>query len=120
MRGPVRDLGRLEHILEQIQNVQEFVAGKELTDLHSDKLLQYAIVKSMEIIGEACYMLSLDFKEHHPEVDWNPIIKMRHVLVHGYYHISLPVVWSIIHDDLPQLRPYIVQYIEELREVQPL
>ncbi len=64
MREPIRDLGRLEHILEQIENAQEFVAGKELT--------------------------------------------------------SLPVVWSIVHDDLPQLHPYIVQYIEELREVQPL
>lgn len=94
MREPIRDLGRLEHILEQIENAQEFVAGKSLTDLQGDKVLQYAIIKS--------------------------IIKMRHVLVHGYYHISLPVVWSIVHDDLPQLRPYIVQYIEELREVQPL
>lgn len=120
MREPIRDLGRLEHILEQIENAQEFVAGKELADLQGDKVLQYAIIKSIEIIGEASYMLSLEFKEQHSDVAWNQIIKMRHVLVHGYYHISLPVVWSIVHDDLPQLRPYIVQYIEELLEVQPL
>ena len=115
MREKVRDLGRLEHIQEQIQNIEEFVCGKSLNDLQEDKLLQYALVKSIEIIGEACYMLSLEFKEQHTDTDWNPIIKMRHVLVHGYYHISLPILWTIIHDDIPQLKSNIISYIKELK-----
>ena len=118
MREPIRDLGRLEHILEQFQNIDEFTAGKQLEDLQKDKVLQFAIIKCIEIIGEASYMLSLEFKEKHNEVAWNEIIKMRHVLVHGYYHISLPMVWEIIHNDLPSLRPNIVRYIEECRSSQ--
>ncbi len=98
-------------MLEQLQNVEEFVAGKTLNDLQDDKILQYALVKCIEIIGEAAYMLSLDFKESHPEVQWEEIVRMRHVLVHGYYQISLPLVWSVIQDDLAELKMYVMQFL---------
>lgn len=111
MREQIRDRGRLEHMLEQLQNVEEFVAGKTLSDLQDDKILQYALVKCIEIIGEAAYMLSLDFKESHPEVQWEEIVRMRHVLVHGYYQISLPLVWSVIQDDLAELKMYVMQFL---------
>ena len=97
--------------MEQLQNVEEFVAGKTLNDLQDDKILQYALVKCIEIIGEAAYMLSLDFKESHPEVQWEEIVRMRHVLVHGYYQISLPLVWSVIQDDLAELKMYVMQFL---------
>ena len=113
MREPIRDRGRLEHILEQLNNVEEFVAGKTLYDLQDNKVLQYAIVKCVEIIGEAAYMLSLDFKVQHPQVEWEQIVRMRHVLVHGYYQISLPLVWSVIQDDLVELKPLIEQFLQE-------
>ena len=114
MREPVRDRGRLEHILEQLNNISEFVQGKSIDDVQNDKILRFALVKCIEIIGEASYMLSLGFKEKHTEVAWNEIVKMRHVLVHGYYHISFPLLWTIIKEDLPQLRPHIEQYLSEI------
>ena len=113
MREPIRDRGRLEHILEQLNNIEEFVSGKTLNDLQNDKILQYAIVKCIEIIGEAAYMLSVEFKDKHPQVQWEQIVRMRHVLVHGYYHISLPLVWSVIQDDLVDLKPYIMQFVSK-------
>ena len=113
MREPIRDRGRLEHILEQLNNIEEFVSGKTLNDLQNDKILQYAIVKCIEIIGEAAYMLSVEFKDKHPQVQWEQIVRMRHVLVHGYYHISLPLVWSVIQDDLIDLKPYIMQFLSK-------
>ena len=113
MREPIRDRGRLEHILEQLNNIEEFVSGKTLYDFQNDKILQYAIVKCIEIIGEAAYMLSVEFKDKHPQVQWEQIVRMRHVLVHGYYHISLPLVWSVIQDDLVDLKPYIMQFLSK-------
>ena len=115
MREPVRDKGRLEHILEQLDNINEFIAEKSLEDLQNKKVLRFAVVKCLEIIGEAAYMLSLEFKEKHPEVSWNEIVKMRHVLVHGYYHISMPLLWAIITNDLPALRPHIEQHLETMK-----
>ena len=113
MRESIRDLGRLQHMLEHIDRASQFMEGKSLADLEKDVMLRYAVVKCLEIIGEAAYMLTLKFKESHPKTPWNVIIKMRHVLVHGYYSIQMPIVWDIVKNDFPQLRPEIVQYIEE-------
>jgi uncharacterized protein with HEPN domain len=112
MREKVRDRGRLEHILEQLQNVESFLSGKTLDDLQADKILQYAVIKSIEIIGEAAYMLSNEFRTQHSDVEWDGIIRMRHVLVHGYYQISIPLVWSIIQDDLPPFKDKIEKLME--------
>jgi len=94
MRERIRDLARLQHILEHIDRAEQFMQGKSLEDLEKDVLLRYAVVKCLEIIGEAAYMLTLEFKENHPQTPWNVIIKMRHVLVHaycvGYYKKRFP------------------------------
>ena len=113
MRERIRDLGRLQHMLEHINRAEQFMQGKSLEDLQNDAMLRYAVVKCLEIIGEASYMLTLEFKESHPQTPWNVIVKMRHVLVHGYYSIQMPIVWDIIQNDFPALRPQIEAYIKE-------
>lgn len=113
MRERIRDLSRLQHILEHIDRAEQFMLGKNLEDLEKDAMLRYAVVKCLEIIGEAAYMLTLEFKDNHPATPWNVIVKMRHVLVHGYYSIQMPIVWEIVHNDFPVLRPQIEAYIKE-------
>ncbi len=113
MREAVRDLGRLQHMLEHIDRASQFMQGKSLSDLENDAMLRYAVVKCLEIIGEAAYMLTMEFKEAHPDTPWQVIIKMRHVLVHGYYSIQMPIVWDIVNNDFTVLRPQIERYIEE-------
>ena len=88
MREPLRDQGRLRHILGAIDNVLEFMEEKTADDLRRDRILFYAVVKNIEIIGEAAYMLSDDFKTSHPGTEWKSIVAMRHFLVHGYYQVS--------------------------------
>ena len=112
MREIIRDRGRLEHIIEQINNIEEFVANKSLKDLENDKILQYAVIKCIEIIGEASYMLTNDFRNTHKEVEWEESIRMRHVLVHGYYHISVMMIWEIIQSDLHKLKQQILEYLK--------
>ena len=70
--------------MDAIGNVEEFLQGKDFESLLNDKILYYAVVKNVEIVGEAAYMLSLDFKAEHTDTPWDQIEKMRHVLVHGY------------------------------------
>lgn len=116
MREPVRDLGRLQHMLEHIERSEQFMKGKTLADLENDTMLRYAVVKCVEIVGEAAYMLTLDFRETHPQTPWKIILKMRHVMVHGYYTIQMPIVWDIVRNDFPVLRPQIERYIAELEQ----
>ena len=104
MREQVRDKGRLEHILKSIDYIIDFSKGIDFEDFKTDMKLQFAIIKNIEIIGEASYKLYNEFRELHPEVPWRKIINSRHVLVHGYYQIKLETIWDIILKELHPLR----------------
>ena len=116
MREKPRDPGRLEHILQSIANIEEFIKDKSAEDFLLDKMLYFAVVKNMEIIGEAAYMLTHEFKDAHPETDWKSMTIMRHILVHGYYHIDSSIVWATIKNDLPILKNQIREYLKEEAE----
>ena len=107
MREKIRDRGRLEHILESIDYIIDFSEGIDWDEFKKDKKLQFAIIKNVEIIGEASYMLSKEFREQHPEVLWRKIIHLRHVLVHGYYQIRLEMIWEIVQKELLILKEQI-------------
>lgn len=112
MREPIRDRGRLEHIISAIENVEEFTKGVSIEEFSNSKILFFAVVKNIEIVGEAVYMLSSEFKETHDSVPWSMIEKMRHVLVHGYYTISPEKVWLTIEEDLPILKAQIMTLLK--------
>ena len=115
MRERIKDDDRLLHIIEAIANVFEFLEGKTVDDLTNDKLLFYGVVKNVEIIGEAAYMLTNEFKGRHPATPWIDIVGMRHVLVHGYYTASPLFIWDTYKNDLDVLRHQIESYISELQ-----
>lgn len=73
----------------------------------TDKLRYFAVVKNVEIIGEASFMLSTDFKDKHTDIPWNDIIKMRHVLVHGYATVLPELLWQTALEDVPKLKEQI-------------
>lgn len=114
MREKLRDKGRLLHILQAIEDITTFLKDKTAEDFLLNRMLYFAVVKNMEIIGEASYMLTLEFKESHPETPWKDIINMRHILVHGYYQVDSSVVWKTIVEDLPILQRHITGYVEEM------
>ena len=114
MREQVRDRGRLEHILQAIDKVLEFTKDVKREYFKKDSILYFAIVKNIEIIGEASYMLSLDFKEVHPDTNWKVIVAMRHFLVHGYYQVDPEEVWNVIEQDLLPLKEQVEKYLAEM------
>lgn len=107
MRDLLKDPDRLLHILEAIENVNVFMKEKTSEDLQTDKLLYFAVVKNVEIVGEAVYKLSKEFKETHSDIPWKLIEKMRHIMVHGYYDISTPILYNVYLEDLPLLKSFI-------------
>ena len=107
MREPERDPGRLQDIIDAANHIASFTEGYSQEELAADALRYFAVVKNVEIIGEAAYMLSLDFKEKHSEIPWNDIIRMRHVLVHGYATILPELLWHTALVDVPMLKKQI-------------
>lgn len=111
MREPERDLGRLQDIIQAAKHIASFTEGYFQKELMSDKLRYFAVVKNVEIIGEAAYMLSLEFKEKHREIPWNDIVRMRHVLVHGYATILPELLWHTALVDVPLLKKQIEEIL---------
>ena len=114
MREVIRYSGRLEHILIAIGNVQKFLEGKTFEDLCQDKILFYAVVKNIEIVGEAANNLTKEMQVQHPEVQWKDVISMRHVLVHDYYSIDARTAWQTAQENLPQLKEQIEKILLSL------
>lgn len=116
MRDSIKDKGRLEHILNAIDILSKNKSKYSIEEVSSDPIIFYGFVKHVEIIGEAVYMLTKEFKDAHPDVEWDVIERMRHVLVHGYYKIKPIQLWNTIENDLSMLRPLIAQYYQEAKE----
>ena len=114
MREPVRDKERLEHILSSINVLVEYKDRYTLDEAKGNPILYYGFVKHVEIIGEAVYMLTKEYKDSHVEVEWDAIEKMRHVLVHGYYQVSPEQLWETITKDVPTLKTMIEKLYNEL------
>lgn len=115
MREPIRDKGRLEHILEAIDFVKQYTFGYSCESLQEDILRYHATVHNVQVIGEAVYKLSLEFKNSHPQTKWSFIEKTRHILVHDYYRINANALWSIVADDLPELECQVREYLSEFQ-----
>lgn len=116
MREKVRDKERLMHILSAINVLISNKDKHSLDEIIDDPIVFYGFVKHVEIIGEAVYMLSKEFKATHPEIEWDAIEGMRHVLVHGYYKIKPRQLWNTIEDDIPALKPWIEKYLTGIIE----
>lgn len=113
MRERIRDKGRLQDMLEHSANALQFVEGIGYEDFVSDRMRYYAVMKNVEIVGEAAYMLSNEFRELHTELPWEQIIGMRHVLVHGYAQISDTKLWKTATKDLVVLNQIVSRYLSE-------
>lgn len=113
MREILRDKLRLEHIIEACDRINSYYPAGTIPVLNEKSIEFFGLVKNLEIIGEAAYMLTNEFKESKSDTEWQPIIAMRHLLVHGYYHISPRIIKEIIENDLPILRSKIQSYLKE-------
>ena len=114
MREKPRDKERLLHIIESIDNIIEFTEDKSYEVYKSDKILRYAVIKNLEIIGEASYLLTKDFKQKNDGVEWKEMIGMRHILVHGYYQIKDEIIWETIETELLPLKEKVSALLAEL------
>jgi uncharacterized protein with HEPN domain len=93
--------------------VERFIAGRKRADLESDEMLALAIVKSIEIAGEAAAHVGVEVRTQLPEIPWPEVVGMRNHLIHSYFDIDNDRVWDTATEDLPRLRAIIERYLSE-------
>ena len=113
MRERARDKGRLEDIIEYSTNVTNLIEGYSLEALIADKRTYYSVMKNIEVVGEAAYMLTKAFKNSHPEIPWKVVQGMRHVLVHDYANVVSATLYDTAVNDMQPLRQQVERYLTE-------
>ena len=106
----VKDSARIAHILEAAQDVKNFIQGKDRSSLETEKMLLYAIVRAIEIIGEASSKISSETRSQYPDLPWRDAIGMRNQLIHAYINVDLDIVWKTATVAIPR-------FIEELKRL---
>ncbi len=106
------DLAYIEHILDCIRKINEFSKGLSLKEFRKNELVQDAVIRNIEIIGEASKKISSDTKQTYYKIPWKEIAGMRDKLIHDYLGVDVDVVWKTIKTDIPVLEKFISE-IEE-------
>ena len=104
----------IKHIMESIENIESFSKGLSKNKFEKDRLKQSAIIREIEIIGEAVKNLPIEFTVKYPYVEWSKIAGTRDKIIHHYFGIDLDIIWDIIKHDLPDLKKEIKKILEEL------
>ena len=94
---------RIRHMIDAARDALSFIAAREREDLDTDRMLALALVRSIEIVGEAGAMISPQGRAQIPNVPWREIVAMRNRLIHAYFDVNLDVVWETVRNDLPPL-----------------
>jgi uncharacterized protein with HEPN domain len=98
-----RDPAYLLDMLNAAREVQTLSAGLTWETFQQSRLHQHALVRLIEIIGEAARAITEETKSTHPDIPWVPIIQMRNHLIHRYFRVDLPRVWDVIQNHIPPL-----------------
>jgi uncharacterized protein with HEPN domain len=98
------DLFYIENILQSIDRIQSYISDKDQESFVDDFITQDAVVRQLEIIGEATKRVSKDFRNNYPDIPWADMAGMRDVLIHDYIDVDLEIVWKTASDSIPILK----------------
>lgn len=104
----------LEHILESIRLIEVYTDQVSKQDFFDSPQIQDAVIRRLEIIGEAVKNLPMELREKHLGVPWPQIAGMRDVLIHEYFGINLEMIWIAVKRDLPELKQKLLRIVKEL------
>lgn len=104
----------VQDILESITEAREFIEGLGFEDFTRDKKSINAVVRSLEVIGEAAKKIPDNLREIYPLIPWKRMAGMRDKLIHEYWGVDLEIVWEVLNDELPPLKPLIQKVLEDM------
>ena len=110
-----KDLIRLKHMLDFTKAILSFLQGKRRSDLDSDRLLLFGIVRELEILGEAAGKTTQTTQELFPDIPWRQLVGMRNRLIHAYFDVDHDVIWRTATENLPHLCLQLEKAVSKLK-----
>lgn len=108
------DVIRLRHMRDHAAEALAMVRGKQRDDLEADRMLELALVRLMEIIGEAAGRVTAETRAKLPQIPWSDVVAMRNRLIHGYDSVDHDILWDTIDQDLPMLLAAVDLLIQQI------
>jgi len=105
-------------ILEAVAKVKQFVKGVEFESFCDNDEKVFAVIRALEIIGEAAKHIPKSIRGRYTEIPWEDIVGMRSKVIHDYFGVDLNVIWKTLHEDLPPLQAAVAKMLKDLKKVQ--
>ncbi len=107
------DIVRIKHMIEAANEAKDILGGMTKENLPNNKTIANAVVRSLEVLGEAASKVSGEFQKEHTSIPWKKIIVMRNRLIHAYFDINYNIVFATITEDIPIILPQLQKIIED-------
>ena len=112
MRDPLPDPERLHHILDAPAEIESYIQGNSFEIFFNNSMMRYAVIKQLEIIGEAANNLSEKLQLENNHIEWSKIASLRNLLVHEYFGVDSMLIWQIVTLDLPVLKSEVIRLLD--------
>lgn len=106
-------LDYIDDILDAMQKAEILVADVTFEGFQADFRIHFALVRALEIMGEASKRLPETVREQYPDVPWKGMAGMRDRIIHGYDDVDLAIVWNVVQNDIPRIRPFLLQILSD-------
>ncbi len=104
----------IEDILDSIETIEHFVENMSFEDFVQDDKTSSAVIRKLEIMGEAAKNIPKDVRQKYKEVPWSDMAKIRDKIIHTYFGINYQIIWKVIKERLPEIKPIISKGLKEL------
>jgi uncharacterized protein with HEPN domain len=106
-------LDYVEDIVDAMEKAEILLKGVTYDQFESDFRINFAVVRALEIVGEATKRLPMTLRDQYPNIPWKQMAGMRDRIIHGYDTVDLEIVWDVVKQDIPQIKPQIQQILKD-------
>ena len=103
----------IEDMLDAMEKAELAISGVDYDRFIEDFMINFVVVRALEIVGEATKRLPMEFRERYPSIPWKEMAGMRDRIIHGYDKVNLDIVWQVVQKNIPKVKPHLHQILED-------